>query len=48
MITEIQVQVPKGKLIQIMSDTEVLDSYKLQPDQVAVVTIKVSPAPSVT
>ena len=36
--------VPKGKLITVMADTEVVDTYQLEPDQSAevIITVKTS------
>ena len=33
--------IPKGKLIQIMADTEVMESHQLGPDETAKITIEV-------
>lgn len=45
MITTLKVQVPKGKIIQIMGDTAVLDEYQLGNDEIAVVTIEIKKVP---
>jgi len=38
--------IPKGKLITVMADTEVADTYQLEPDQSAIVTITIKTSPS--
>ncbi len=41
MITTLTVGVPKGKLIQIMADTDVAETYQLAADEKALVTIEI-------
>lgn len=41
MITTLTVQIPKGKLIQIMADTAVEETYQLAPDEKAIITIEI-------
>lgn len=41
MITTLTVQIPKGKMIQVMADTSVEETYQLGPDEKAVVTIEI-------
>lgn len=42
MITTLTTQIPKGKMIQIMADTSVEESYQLAADEKAMVTIHIS------
>ena len=41
MITVKTAFVPKGKLVQVMADTEVIESHQLEPDEKAKVIIEV-------
>jgi len=41
MITTRTTFIPKGKLIQVMADVEVMESHQLEPDESAVVIIEI-------
>lgn len=42
MITTLTVQIPKGKMIQVMADTSVEETYQLAADEKATITIHIT------
>jgi len=42
------IYIPKGKLIQVMADTEILESHPLKDNEAAIVTITIEPGPEKT
>lgn len=45
MITTLTTLIPKGKLIQVMADTTVMEEHKLDDDEKATVRIQIEKVP---